>query len=127
MGKYDPLLRHLQTARSASVAMTFAEIEAVLGFALPPSSQRHRAWWSNNASNSAITRAWLEAGFQTEQVDLGRGRLVFRRTSAGAAGAKSGRHPLFGSMKGTVTFAPGVDLSQPADPEWAELAYGEDR
>jgi hypothetical protein len=33
-------------------------------------------------------------------------------------------HPLFGWMKGTVTVAPGVDLTQPADPEWGEVAYG---
>jgi hypothetical protein len=27
-------------------------------------------------------------------------------------------HPLVGSMKGTVQVAPGVDLTDPADPEW---------
>jgi hypothetical protein len=31
------------------------------------------------------------------------------------------RHPLFGSMKGTFTIAPGVDLTEPATPEWADL------
>ncbi len=31
------------------------------------------------------------------------------------------RHPIFGSMKGTVTIAPGVDLTEPAMPEWADL------
>jgi len=34
------------------------------------------------------------------------------------------RHPLFGWMKGTITIAPGVDLTQPADPAWGEVAYG---
>jgi len=32
------------------------------------------------------------------------------------------RHPLFGAMKGTFTIAEGVDLTEPADPEWADLA-----
>ena len=36
-----------------------------------------------------------------------------RRTSA-----VSKRHPLFGFLKGTVTIAPGVDLTEPADPYW---------
>ena len=31
------------------------------------------------------------------------------------------RHPLFGFMKGTITIAPGVDLTEPAFPEWADL------
>ena len=33
----------------------------------------------------------------------------------------SRRHPAFGCMKGTITVAPGVDLTEPAFPEWADL------
>lgn len=35
------------------------------------------------------------------------------------------RHPLFGSMKGTSIVMPGVDLTQPADPEWGKV-YDDD-
>jgi hypothetical protein len=28
-------------------------------------------------------------------------------------------------MKATVTVAPGTDLTEPADPEWGEIAWGE--
>jgi len=28
---------------------------------------------------------------------------------------------LFGSMKGTTTLLPGVDLTQPTTPEWGEI------
>ena len=35
------------------------------------------------------------------------------------------RHPLFGSMKGTSIVMPGVDLTQPADPDWAKV-YDDD-
>ena len=39
------------------------------------------------------------------------------------AQAKDGkRHPLFGALKGTVLIPPGVDLTDPADPEWADIA-----
>lgn len=31
------------------------------------------------------------------------------------------RNPLFGAMKGTFTVAEGVDLTQPACPEWADI------
>jgi hypothetical protein len=35
------------------------------------------------------------------------------------------QHPLIGWMKGTVTVEPGVDLTEPADPHWGEVAYGD--
>ena len=31
-----------------------------------------------------------------------------------------GRHPLFGALKGTTFIPPGVDLTEPADPNWRE-------
>jgi hypothetical protein len=31
------------------------------------------------------------------------------------------RHPLIGWMKGTATIPEGVDLTEPACPEWADL------
>jgi hypothetical protein len=46
-----------------------------------------------------------------------------------AKGKKPGGS-LLGHMKGTVTIAPGVDLTEPAMPEWADLVdekYGKGR
>ena len=118
--------------------MTFAEIERVLGFKLP-NSKMYPAWWSNNPTNNVMTRQWLAAGFKTEQVDVNRGRVVFRRTRRNGAQRKamseqqqfagndeghSRRHPLFGWMKGTFTIAPSTDLTEPADPDWANIADG---
>jgi hypothetical protein len=78
---------------------------------------------------------WLDAGFETEQVDVEGRKLVFRRVRSAApnsensalAGnaAASTRHPLIGWMKGTVRIAPGVDLTEPADPEWGDQAWGD--
>jgi hypothetical protein len=31
------------------------------------------------------------------------------------------RNPAFGSMRDVTTIAPGVDLTEPACPEWADL------
>jgi hypothetical protein len=114
--------------------MTFEQIERVIGVKLPRSAHRYRAWWSNNPDNSVMTKAWLDAGFRSEHVDMEERKLVFRRVEHGrppAAGApcaevqRAGRHPLFGCMRGTFTIAPGVDLTQPADPEWGNVAYGD--
>jgi hypothetical protein len=114
--------------------MSFDEIESVIGAKLPPSATHHRAWWSNNAQNNVMTKAWKDAGFESEDVDMKGRRVAFRRVRSGAprdTGAPSvdvttkERHPLIGWMKGTLTIAEGIDLTRPADPEWGEAAYGD--
>lgn len=45
MSKYSPLTHHLQTSAQPEVPMHFAKIEAILGFALPPSARQHRGWF----------------------------------------------------------------------------------
>jgi len=133
LAKYAALGEFLRKQVGSQIPMTFERIEKITGGKLPPSASRHRAWWSNNPDNSVMTKVWLDAGFQSEQVDMEGRRLVFRRiaprgpkvlesdTSNGAGPpATSNRHPLFGWLKGTVRIAPGVDLTQPADPEWAD-------
>jgi len=143
MSKYDPLQAHLEGQPGNRVPMTFAEIEGILDFSLPPSSRTHRAWWSNNPSNNVMTKAWLAAGFETEQVDVPGERLVFRRVLKGRAGGSpparpSGaspepddlrevKHPLFGALRGWITVTPGTDLTEPADPEWADLYDDEEK
>jgi hypothetical protein len=32
------------------------------------------------------------------------------------------RHPLFGALKGVTSIPPGVDLTEPADPDWADIS-----
>ncbi len=109
--------------------MAFEEIEAVIKDSLPPSARKHRPWWSNNPSNSVITRSWLAAGYKTARVDMVSERLVFvrddtpdsRQISPPVAANGSGGHPLLGCMKGTVTVTIDLDLTAPAMPEWADM------
>jgi hypothetical protein len=137
MGKYEPLTHFLARSTTSQLPMSFEEIERLLGFPLPASSRSHRAWWSNNPSNNVMTKAWLAAGFETADVDVVRGRLVFRKlrdTSPQPAAALAGTgeaekaetpatirgpHPAFGAMRGLARIEPGLDLTQPADPDWA--------
>jgi hypothetical protein len=126
MGKYARLAEFLREQRTDEVALTFDRIEKITGAKLPQSAKRYRAWWSNNARNSVMTRVWLAAGFRSERVNMEGRKLVFRRVRRGTAPGTNesqigvpSRHPLFGCLRGTVRIAPGVDLTEPADPEWA--------
>lgn len=125
MGKYEPLTQFLAQASGAEVPMTFAEIERVTGHPLP-ASKKYPAWWSNNPSNNVMTKAWLAAGYQTERVDIGGERLVFRRMADRASMAVPESPPLTGTilerirarLGGMVTVSPGVDLTAPVSDLW---------
>ncbi len=142
MSKYDPLGDYLRSRPGRETPVTFAEIEKIIGTPLPPRAQFHPAWWSNNPSNNTMTKVWLDAGFRTERVDISGRRLVFvrtesprrppeRSTAVPAASEKwpprtGPDHPAYGALKGLIHVAPGVDLTEPADPEWGELAWGDE-
>lgn len=139
--KYAPLGKFLADSGKSHVPITFARIEELIGAPLPASARKHRAWWSNNPSNSVITYAWLTAGYRSADVDMAGERLVFRRAGplaaapepaapaapsplpAGpAAPAGGGDHPLWGALRGTVRINFDADLTEPAAPEWEREA-----
>ena len=127
MSKYEPLTQFLTTQGAREVPMSFTEIERILGFRLPEKASGTRAWWSNNASNNVMTKAWLAAGYVTERVDLGSRRLVFRKS---ASSPLSGRTPstsarslgfldrIRAELGGSVTIPTGVDITAPTGEVW---------
>jgi hypothetical protein len=129
MGKYEPLGIYLAESEADEVPMTFRQIEALISAPLPPAAARHRAWWSNNPDNSAITRSWRSAGYRAFQVDMLAGTLVFRRdpalasplppslaASPGSQAAVLAR--LRARLGGTVRIPYGVDLTEPTGEVW---------
>ena len=97
MTKYEPLTAYLQSLspQNGHYPITFKEIERVLGERLPNSAYRHRAWWSNNPSNSVMTAAWLKAGFESSAVDMAGQKLIFRRArpAPGGGGGRAALRP----------------------------------
>src|ERR1700716_485046 len=110
VSKYDALGAFLKSQRGDRVPMSFAEVERITGGKLPPSAAKHRPWGSNNPDNSVMTRVWLDAGFESEQVDMAGRKLGFRRLLKPAdspggenSGGREGKyHPLLGALKGLM-------------------------
>ena len=109
--------------------MTFVEIEQVIGGKLPRSAFQYRPWWSNNPSGHVNACSWLQAGYKTADVDMAKRKLAFRKAPADELPARRNDETskdkeanpysrIFGALKGTVTIAPGVDLTQPTGEKW---------
>lgn len=125
MSKYEPLTHKLKSLPYQEWRTSFSVLERTLGFRLPKAARSHRAWWSNNASNNVMTKAWLAAGWKTEQVDMAGETLVFKKMKSGGGRPANGGPPsdqkratLFGALAGTVRIAPGVDITGPTDESW---------
>jgi hypothetical protein len=52
-GKYGSLYKYLENRYADLVVLTFAEIEDLLGFALPDQARLDRGWWTGTGPNAA--------------------------------------------------------------------------
>lgn len=129
MSKYAPLTGYLSSSGMDYIRMTFMEVEEVIGDKLPRSAFQYRPWWSNNPANHVNADSWLRAGYKTADVDMEERKLVFRKASASELPVDvsyrlkqdedmSPFSRIFGALKGTVTIAPGVDLTLPTGEKW---------
>jgi hypothetical protein len=85
MGKYEPLRNYLSSRSGDEEAMTFGQLERLVG-PLPDSAREHRAWWGNDDYKSQ-SQAWRAAGWHVASVNQSSGQVVFAR---GIQGRTSG-------------------------------------
>lgn len=81
-GKYSSLHKYLANRYADTVVLTFADIEDLLGFALPEGARSRPDWWTNGQLAAAgHTAAWLLAK-RSAKPNLLNQTVVFERTSA---------------------------------------------
>ena len=80
--KYQPLSDYLRRSRQVEVSLPLSEIEAMLGFPLPPSARTQRGWWSNRDPKGGALQAsaWRGAGYHVVALDLEQEQITFRKT-----------------------------------------------
>jgi CBS domain-containing protein len=80
-GKYAPLAHFLtqQPLSSDRVALSFGEIERILGASLPASAHQHRSWWANNAATHVQAQQWLRVNWRVVSVNMTKEQVIFSR------------------------------------------------
>jgi len=76
LSKYEPIEVFLKGVKEDSVELPFSQMEELVGFKLPDSAYKHRAWWSNGKRGGS--KFWLRVGWLVETVVQGVS-VTFRR------------------------------------------------
>jgi hypothetical protein len=82
-GKYVLLHKYLENRYADTVVLTFAEIEDLLGFALPDQARLHQEWWTaarTDVAGSHYSDCWILAG-RTAAPNLPARHVVFERAT----------------------------------------------
>jgi len=79
--KYDRLADHLAGLGAATITLTFAEVETIVG-PLPVAARSLVAWWGVTASgryNNPHAMHWWDAGYVADRPDFAAQTVTFRR------------------------------------------------
>ncbi len=83
-GKYTPLEKYLRGLPESQreVTLRFEEIERILKFKLPASAYEDERWWLREKEGNHVTaRAWSNAGWRVEHVDVKKKRVKLVRSA----------------------------------------------
>ena len=86
--KYIELTSYLEKCGKDELRLTFSEIESILGCKLMGSAYKYPALWSNSESHT-IAFGWLNAGYNTRNVDIPNQIVEFVKTGCKASTKES--------------------------------------
>lgn len=80
VSKYSGLTRYLKFrgAFTNRVKLSFARIDGIIRDNVPMSAYKSEKWW-DNLQSSIHAKGWLEAGWETQEVNLKEGYVVFKK------------------------------------------------
>ena len=79
-GKYLSLYKYLENRYANRIVLTFADIEDLIGFALPDQARLHEEWWTaTNVAGPNYSDSWILAS-RTATPNLLAQTVVFERT-----------------------------------------------
>lgn len=85
MSKYEPLNEFLGRLKADYWRPTFLELERILDFKLPSSARKNDTWWTAGpGGRHAHAKAWADAGWRIQDVNVEKEKVTFVRTGAPA-------------------------------------------
>ncbi len=84
-GKYAPLENYFRDlpASQREVTLAFAQIERILKDKLPSSAYEDRRWWDHQKEGNHVNlRAWSNAGWKIESLDVSKKRVKLVRNAS---------------------------------------------
>lgn len=122
MGKYSPLSDFLGRQGREAVRLDFDEFEKIVGAPLPASALNHQAWWANDPGHSQA-RAWITAGWKTQNLSLTGRTVTFVRASKPSPASPAtrpapGSVDPWGALADTVTIHDHNALTTPSGEIW---------
>ncbi len=80
VSKYAGLERHLKfrAAFTDLVTLKFARIDGLIGTNLPIAAYRDPLWWSNTSSSLHV-KAWLDSGWEVQDINFKEGTVTFKK------------------------------------------------
>jgi hypothetical protein len=79
--KYVPLRDYLTSYLASQLTLSLEHIENILGSKLEAAAYAFKSWWENDQKNPQAV-AWLEAGWEVNDIDLQQKVVVFKRVKA---------------------------------------------
>jgi len=76
--KYTPLRDYLASYLASQLTLSLEYIEHIIDSKLEAAAYAFKSWWENDRKNPQAV-AWLEAGWEVDDIDLQRQVVVFRR------------------------------------------------
>jgi hypothetical protein len=79
--KYIPLRDYLAGYRANQLNLSLEHIEKIIDSKLEAAAYAFKSWWENDKKNPQAT-AWLEAGWEVDDIDTQQKVVVFKRVKA---------------------------------------------
>jgi len=79
--KYTPLRDYLASYLASQLTLSLEHIEQIIDSKLEAAAYAFKSWWENDRKNPQAV-AWLEAGWEVDNIDTQQKVVVFKRVKA---------------------------------------------
>lgn len=120
-GKYAPLAANLSRIPRGQerVALSFADVEDIIGARLPAAAREHRSWWANNSTTHRQSESWLNVSWRVVSINMTKERVIFARSH----GRERAFIHFFGDVQSRLRDVPGFPPMsvRPVGMNWLTL------